>query len=218
LDFSVATFSSLDEFKMYQSITVITVIFLSIFVIIFLSSIFLHKNFNCKEKNFKSQQKPLQSEAGTATSGKLFTGSKVVNFDKPFLFRNFKYEDEKKNKKNIFIDSFVCEKWSVVTTIFEPSAAVEKQALVKDWCLVVVGDKKGPLSYQIYNPFKNFVFLSAAKQIELEKLFPIANVLPWNHFGRKNIGFLYVYIVIVTSIVIIIYSGLLLLLLLYILL
>ena len=84
----------------------------------------------------------------------------------------------------------MCDKWSVVTTIFEPSEAVRRQAALKDWCLVVVGDKKGPTAYNIANK-STFVFLTPADQIELSTHFSMINNIPWNHFGRKNVGYLY---------------------------
>ena len=116
-----------------------------------------------------------------------------------------------------------CSKWSVVTTIFEPSTRrlfsfgrsaffvwpiglyvrsrsankvvdgcnpVRYQDMLSDWRLVVVGDKKGPLNYDILIN-QLFFFLSANEQIELSKHFSMINNIPWNHFGRKNVGYLY---------------------------
>jgi hypothetical protein len=80
----------------------------------------------------------------------------------------------------------------VVTTIFEPSAAVIKQAQLKGWCLCVVGDKKTPAEYDVHSSLNNFVFLTAEKQEQMAKEFPLSEALPWNHFGRKNFGFIYV--------------------------
>ena len=62
--------------------------------------------------------------------------------------------------------------------------------MLSDWCLVVVGDKKGPLNYNIANK-STFFFLSANEQIELSIHFSMINNIPWNHFGRKNVGYLY---------------------------
>ena len=48
------------------------------------------------------------------------------------------YEFQKQNK-------YGCEKWGVVTTIFEPpSEAVTRFMHRNDWCVVVVGDKGKP--------------------------------------------------------------------------
>jgi hypothetical protein len=130
---------------------------------------------------------------GTATSGKLFKGQKIASYSKERMFNKFtdleKQYSQSNLKKNL--DPLICEKWSVVTTIFEPSAAVKKQATIPGWCLVVVGDKKGPLTYEIEDPNKIFIFLTAEKQEQLGAIFPIVKSLPWNHFGRKNVGYLY---------------------------
>ena len=42
-----------------------------------------------------------------------------------------------------------CSKWSVVTTIFEPSDAILDAAtrFGDDWCIVIVGDKKTPANF-----------------------------------------------------------------------
>lgn len=85
---------------------------------------------------------------------------------------------------------YMCSKWSVVTTIFEPSKPVRRQAELSDWCLVVVGDKKGPMSYDIANK-STLIFLAASEQMELSKRFSMISNIPWNYFGRKNVGYLY---------------------------
>ena len=83
--------------------------------------------------------------AGSATSGKLFKGEKLRKYYER------KFRGQKSLSSSFKIDEIVaknlkCDRWSVVTTIFEPSEAVKKQALMNDWCLVVVGDRKGPHS------------------------------------------------------------------------
>ena len=80
----------------------------------------------------------------------------------------------------------------MVTTIFEPSEAVRRQASLADWCLVVVGDKKGPGKYEIKDVNQStFIFLTVKDQDDLNIKFPMITKIPWNHFGRKNIGYLY---------------------------
>jgi hypothetical protein len=59
------------------------------------------------------------------------------------------------------------------------------------WCLVVVGDRKTPTPYNVPTAHENFVYLSAEKQESMAAEFPLSGALPWNHFGRKNFGFLY---------------------------
>jgi hypothetical protein len=75
--------------------------------------------------------------------------------------------------------------WIVVTTINYPSQALKKLAALKDWHLVVVADKKTPLDWSL----PNCEFLSVEKQAQLG--YRIVSLLPWNHYCRKNIGYLY---------------------------
>lgn len=77
------------------------------------------------------------------------------------------------------------DKWIVVTTINYPSAALKKLAALKDWHLVVVGDKKTPKDWYL----ENCEFLSIEKQQTLD--YEIVKLLPENHYCRKNIGYLY---------------------------
>lgn len=77
------------------------------------------------------------------------------------------------------------EKWIVVTTIHYPSNALKKLAALKDWRLVVVGDRKTPKDWQL----ENCEFLSIEKQQTLG--YEIIPLLPENHYSRKNIGYLY---------------------------
>lgn len=77
------------------------------------------------------------------------------------------------------------EKVIVITSIFEPTTAVKKFALLPEWELLVVGDKKTPSNWSC----RAASFLSAEKQEELS--FETAKHLPWNHYARKNLGYLY---------------------------
>ena len=77
------------------------------------------------------------------------------------------------------------KKFIVITTIFPPTEAVIKFAKMKDWQLVVVGDRKTPKQWQL----NNVIYLSPNEQL---RLFPkFANALPWDSYSRKNIGYLY---------------------------
>jgi hypothetical protein len=134
------------------------------------------------------------SSGNSATSGKLFTGKELRTFDrKSKKFADYHPTHATAMKATGHVkDSMNCTHWSVVTTIFEPSDAVKKQALIPGWCLVVVGDKKGPKAYDIPTYSKNnYIFLTPNKQQELAAHYPIIDLLPWNHFARKNVGYLY---------------------------
>lgn len=90
---------------------------------------------------------------------------------------------------NLFVQRLYGEdqwdKWIVVTTINYPSVALKKLASLKDWHLVVVGDRKTPRDWHL----DNCEFLSIEKQETLD--YEIIKFLPENHYCRKNIGYLY---------------------------
>lgn len=75
---------------------------------------------------------------------------------------------------------------SVITTIAQPTSCVQtlSQKLDKTNGLIVIGDKKGPLSY----PLSNAQFYSLDQQIQLD--FRLAKKLPTGHYSRKNLGYL----------------------------
>lgn len=77
------------------------------------------------------------------------------------------------------------DKWIVVTTIQYPTQALEKLAKIDGWHLVVVADKKTPADWHL----DNCDFLSVEMQDKLP--YKIIQLLPWNHYSRKNIGYLY---------------------------
>lgn len=77
------------------------------------------------------------------------------------------------------------ERWMVVTTIQYPTEQLKQLARLSGWHLVVVGDKKTPADWHL----ENCEYLSPEKQLELG--YAITPLLPWNHYSRKNIGYLY---------------------------
>ncbi|WP_319533719.1 STELLO glycosyltransferase family protein [uncultured Cohaesibacter sp.] len=78
---------------------------------------------------------------------------------------------------------------SVITTIFEPTECVKELSRFHEAYnlgpLIVAGDRKGPLSFDL----NNARFLDIDKQVSL---FPeFATTLPTNHYARKNVGYLF---------------------------
>ena len=77
------------------------------------------------------------------------------------------------------------KKFAVITSIFEPSSAVKKIASLDGWNIIVVADKKTPGDWYC----ENVEFLSVSDQ--LNQKYSIIKHLPWNHYSRKMIGYLY---------------------------
>jgi hypothetical protein len=78
--------------------------------------------------------------------------------------------------------------WIVVTSINPPTKAIEiisKLCSNSEFKAVVVGDLKTPKEWHC----ENIDFLSVKEQ---DKIFPkLSKLLPYNHYARKNLGYLY---------------------------
>lgn len=73
----------------------------------------------------------------------------------------------------------------VITTINEKTEGIREFEQYKDWHIVLVGDRKSvPIESS-----DNLTFLSWEQQCELD--FEFARLCPFNHYARKNIGYLY---------------------------
>lgn len=73
----------------------------------------------------------------------------------------------------------------VITTINAGTEAIQKHTANSDYDTIIVGDKKTPAHY---SPTEG-IFLSVDVQ---RILFPeLADLIPYNHYGRKNLGYLY---------------------------
>lgn len=73
----------------------------------------------------------------------------------------------------------------IITSIYPPTKAVECFSGLDEWYTIVVGDKKTPANWQCKNSF----FLSTDDQTKLG--YRIGNLLPYNHYSRKMIGYIY---------------------------
>lgn len=76
-------------------------------------------------------------------------------------------------------------KWIIITSINSPNTVLEKFSRMKGWNLLVVGDKKTPDNWHL----DNCTYLSPEQQMSLG--YNILKYQPWNHYSRKNVGYLY---------------------------
>ena len=77
------------------------------------------------------------------------------------------------------------KKFIVCTSINKPTVAIKKFDNMKDWQLVVVGDKKTPKNYKL----KNGIYLSPKKQEKIDK--KLSTLIGWNCIQRRNFGILF---------------------------
>ncbi|KAF4709304.1 hypothetical protein FOZ62_015276, partial [Perkinsus olseni] len=91
-----------------------------------------------------------------------------------------------------------CANWIAITTISDDlpdglRVAADAMLTTGAWCMVVAGDKKGPR--ELWPELKKHVaasravFLNDEHQVAIGGAF--AEKLPWKHFGRKNMAYLY---------------------------
>lgn len=73
----------------------------------------------------------------------------------------------------------------VSTTINHPTEAIEKFDNMRDWLLIVVGDKKTPKNYSL----KNGIYLNPMDQVKIDK--KLSQLLGWNCIERRNLGIVY---------------------------
>ncbi len=74
----------------------------------------------------------------------------------------------------------------VTTTINPPTVALKKFIKLKDWDVVVVGDKKTP--HEKYKKL-NCIYLSPRDQEKISK--KLSDLIGWNCIQRRNFGFIY---------------------------
>lgn len=120
----------------------------------------------------------------SGVSGARFSGAVVRDVSKDQL----SFAGTKRSDLKAMRDPTQCERWIVVTSIFQPSPATRKlgEMTRQGWCYVVVADKNGPSEY---DDVEGVIYLTVERQRQLH--FQVVDHIPWRHFGRKNIGFLY---------------------------
>mmetsp|Transcript_45585 Transcript_45585/g.73309 ORF Transcript_45585/g.73309 Transcript_45585/m.73309 type:complete len:512 (+) Transcript_45585:414-1949(+) len=134
-----------------------------------------------------------------SSSGKLFKMQRIYDFKGNRMFTDNQILDRRKAARlsphRMPKNSRTCEKWAVVTTIFSPTTTVKQLLEFKEWCVVVAGDKKSPPEskeeYERVSKDKpgHLVYLSPHDQSSLG--YGTTPLLNWNHFGRKNVAFIY---------------------------
>jgi hypothetical protein len=95
---------------------------------------------------------------------------------------NYKNEDIS-TKIPVYYDKFI-----IITTINEPT---EHLKYINDalygWCLLVIGDKKTAPNWK----YKNVYYLSVDEQLKLAKNYKLVDLIPFNSYLRKLVGYLF---------------------------
>ena len=123
------------------------------------------------------------------TTGSRFSGEVVRKFPLSEKKEINDFYVNSESYKMIGGQAKLCKKWAVLTTINDVTGTVRRQAKLIDWCLVIVADQATPTDYSIPGTHVHVVYLSVKEQEKIDNAF--VKRLPWNNFGRKNIGYLY---------------------------
>ena len=128
----------------------------------------------------------------SAVTGRLFKSVRHRTFGGKLRFVDFPRGHYTKRTLSLDTGSIpiTSSKWAVCTTVHKVTAAIEYFADALDWAIVVVGDQVMDDSFELSG--KKAVYLDARSQIEiLSEYRAFLELLPWRHFGRKNIGYIY---------------------------
>ena len=157
-----------------------------------------------KKKTFTSATNSEVIAVNSAT-GILFSGKPFRMYKgKRHFMRGWEVErntkvNNNKNKSAAATTQEHCDNWAVVTTISGPTEAVKVAAGLPGWCTVVVADTKTPNNYvelaNLTNSASKMHFMSVNDQKkwadESGSMATFVRSIPYKHFARKNIGYLY---------------------------
>ena len=116
-------------------------------------------------------------------------------FNKEYIYNSFNHEhnlvlhpikfNQNPNSKEWLIDIFCKDKCVIITTINKPTKTILKHIQNTEYDVIIVGDNKTPNDYKKLN----CIYIDIPSQ---KKLFPeLYELLPYNHYCRKNLGYLY---------------------------
>jgi len=107
-----------------------------------------------------------------------------LNHHHNLLLHPIKFNQNPESKD--WLREFFCkEKCVIITTINSPTETILKHIENKDYDVIIVGDTKTPDSYTSLNCI--YLDIPAQKKLFAE----LSDVLPYNHYCRKNLGYLY---------------------------
>jgi len=135
-------------------------------------------------------------QAGTATSGLTWTAKDIRRPSQGYVFAKPLPRWRTSRLVPLSAHSHTCSNWAVITSIFGPTKLAIQLSRADGWCTVIIGDRKSPAKADWLLEFEtkggnasSLHYLSPTDQDALP--FATARSVPWNHFGRKNVGYMY---------------------------
>jgi hypothetical protein len=107
-----------------------------------------------------------------------------LNHNHNFILHPIKFI-QNPNAEEWLKEIFCKDKCVIITTINKPTETILKHINNTEYDVIIVGDNKTPDDYKQLN----CIYLDIPSQ---KKLFPeLSELLPYNHYCRKNLGYLY---------------------------
>uniref|UniRef100_A0A6C0E971 Uncharacterized protein n=1 Tax=viral metagenome TaxID=1070528 RepID=A0A6C0E971_9ZZZZ len=108
----------------------------------------------------------------------------LLNHEHKLILHPIKFNSNPDSKKWLE-DIFCKDKCIIITTINKPTETILKHINNTEYDVIIVGDNKTPDDYKKLN----CIYLDIPSQ---KKLLPeLSELIPYNHYGRKNLGYLY---------------------------
>jgi hypothetical protein len=138
---------------------------------------------------------PNQCQYQSFTDEVLWLGDRTKLFNKEYVHNSFHHDHNfiihpiKFNQNptsKIWLQDILCkDRCVIITTINKPTETIFKHINNPTYDVIIVGDNKTPDDYKRLN----CIYLDVSSQ---KKLFPeLSDMLPYNHYCRKNLGYLY---------------------------
>lgn len=136
-----------------------------------------------------------KSQYQSYTFEALWGNDRLKFFDKDYIYNSINHNhnlilhpikfNQNPSSKQWLIDIFCKNKCVIITTINKPTQAILKHINNTEYDVIIVGDNKTPDDYNKLN----CIYLDVLTQ---KKLFQeLSELLPYNHYCRKNLGYLY---------------------------
>ena len=139
---------------------------------------------------FENELRTSSNAAISGVTGRLFKGDVIRSYRGHRLFNGHQAPLEPVDGDNgSNQDGLTHPRWAVCTTVHAPTQAILDFVKSQEWAIIIVGDE-GMAPFNVDGPYT--VFLNSTAQEQLKQDFQdLYELLPWRHFGRKNLGYLF---------------------------
>lgn len=164
--------------KLFDLFDLFSNVYLEIAIPTIINNIETNKDEYCK---FTYDQKCSDTRKALLDKNNIY---KSLNFYNNLVLHPIKF-NQNPQALDWLSNAFQKKKCVIITTINEPTETIRKHISNSEYDVIIVGDLKTPDTYKN----EDCIFLNVENQ---KKMFPeLCDLIPYNHYGRKNLGYLY---------------------------